>query len=349
MTDRKPTNFNFLALPVELRLIIYSFMIGERSTRIGILSCNRKVYEEVVDVLYKDQDLVFTTHPYVLSTSQMHDKSFVTIQLRSKRGRTIDLPSLPRNIRLMNRMGTRPRRYQYLPLERLKGGRIIVHIHETPKNDPGQVFVTWLCLNMIKEFFISHDQYPHYEPHLNIVVNPQADSSSACAQHCRWLGLKWKSEKGYHLIWARTSSDLPFMLSSLWFNFDACLDLHVTDWTAEKLALCGLWTRMKHNRPRINPNEDPLKYSVVQDGPDPKRVDETSMIQGGAVVRVHAKVWPRVQDKPNKAAWFCPCKEVFCGHSCIDNHVRRYTPGKTADYCRAHAEEFRSLLCWNGY
>ncbi|KAB8346254.1 hypothetical protein FH972_023299 [Carpinus fangiana] len=268
----EPAIFNLLALPLELRLHIYSFTVEDRSSRVGIAASNRQFHEEVMDVLYKDRDLVFDPRPDAFTDAPNHEIDIVRIMLQHKGNAVIHLPSLSWN-RVHVRSGDGRHHWpQHLPFERLRLGRIVIHIYEPPSEDPGQNVLSWFCVDRIKNCFLERidDEYVDLKNRIDIVTHPLSFTSQVFATHHKWLGVKWKDDLyGKHL---------------------------------------------------------PLK-----------RLDKSSGVKGGTVVRCSVTAWPGLGHRcARPSSWFDVDMSEFASAG-IANRFKKAS-GKTGDYCRRHPE-----------
>lgn len=338
------STFDLLALPVELRLYIYSFIITDRRARVGILSCSNQIYGEVIDVLYKDRDLVFETHPTVLADPNADKKRFVSVSLQHNTRPAIQLPPLalpyPTDYSLWFR-----RHGPYLPADKLR--RIIIHIHEPPKDDPGQIVVTWLCINMISLVLYRLDKTKNelLQGNIDIVAHPLQPESRKFATRHKWLKLSWSTVPKEH-AWTVGTGDISFALSTFWFNSRLRLNIHTTEAVADVLQDRSFWRPLTRVEKKSHDRAWRRYFTLAGDYPPLTRVDAQSLLAGGVVVQYQATPWPGIQHK---------CKrDVLESCLCLGLHARdqalhsvywglQKCRGKTADYRRANSQFFHFL------
>ena len=149
-------------LPAELRSIVYKHFVPQapgsdvsyearRKTRnhLAILRASRALYNEITNLLYKNQDLIFTVSPDPykarIAASMRHDqRGLVKLPLLNVPMGTITSNSV---IDQVNDGSKAFKKYKQLPVHRLR--RIFVELNPPNIDEPAEVIVCRSCVKWI--------------------------------------------------------------------------------------------------------------------------------------------------------------------------------------------------------
>lgn len=178
---------NLRKLSYDLRSMVYESFIPlapgsdvpyepRRKTRkcLALLRASREIYNEIIYLLYQNQDLAFTISPNPY-------KARIAVSIRREHYRPVKLPLLDVPVgtiiskTVINQVydGSKAfKKYNQLPLHRLR--RVIVELNPPDINEPAELIICSSCVKWIMRILADKDEQL---PPVHIVALESSDAS----------------------------------------------------------------------------------------------------------------------------------------------------------------------------